>query len=91
MQLWDDGFKADGGPPVMVENYHWGKEVPHEPTETWCPWNFYRTSGDVRASYSSVVGNLNTVANFSSRNLSTPGCWAYPDMLEVGCQQPRRP
>merc|ERR1712224_612270 len=23
---------------------------------------------------------------FSSRNLSYPGCWAYPDMLEVGCQ-----
>jgi hypothetical protein len=23
-----------------------------------CPWNFYRTSGDVRANYGSVVGNL---------------------------------
>jgi hypothetical protein len=23
-----------------------------------CPWNFYRTSGDVRANYASVVGNL---------------------------------
>merc|ERR1712147_62399 len=40
-----------------------------------CPWNFYRTSGDVRARFSSVMGNL-----------SYPGCWAYPDMLEVGCQ-----
>jgi len=86
MQLWDDVFKADGGPPVMVENCHWGSKVPYEPTATWCPWNFYRTSGDVRASYSSVVGNLNSVVKFSSRNLSYPGCWAYPDMLEVGCQ-----
>merc|ERR1719235_382013 len=86
MQLWDDVFKADGGPPVMVENCHWGSKVPYEPNRTWCPWNFYRTSGDVRASYSSVIGNLNSVTKFSSRNLSYPGCWAYPDMLEVGCQ-----
>jgi len=86
MQLWDDVFKADRGPPVMVENCHWGRKVPYEPNKTWCPWNFYRTSGDVRAKYSSVVGNLNSVTKFSSRNLSTPGCWAYPDMLEVGCQ-----
>jgi len=86
MQLWDDIIKSDGGKPVMVENCHWGSVVPFEPNATWCPWNFYRTSGDVRASYSSVVGNLNTVAKFSSRNLSYPGCWAYPDMLEVGCQ-----
>lgn len=30
---------------------------------------------------------MNTVAKFSSQNLSYPGCWAYPDMLEVGCQR----
>jgi len=86
MQLWDDIFKSDGGDPVMVENCHWGSKVPFEPNATWCPWNFYRTSGDVRAKYSSVIGNLNSVGKFNSRNLSTPGCWAYPDMLEVGCQ-----
>lgn len=86
MQLWDDLIKADGGKPVMVENCHWGSRVPFEPNRTWCPWNFYRTSGDVRAKYSSVIGNLNTVHKFSSQNLSYPGCWAYPDMLEVGCQ-----
>jgi len=86
MQLWDDVFKADGGPAVMVENCHWGSKEPYEPTATWCPWNFYRTSGDVRAKYASVMGNLNSVHRFSSRNLSYPGCWAYPDMLEVGCQ-----
>jgi alpha-galactosidase len=86
MQLWDDVFKADGGAPVMVENCHWGSKKPYEPTADWCPWNFYRTSGDVRARFSSVMGNLNSVTKFSDRNLSYPGCWAYPDMLEVGCQ-----
>jgi alpha-galactosidase len=70
----------------MVENCHWGSKEPFEPNATWCPWNFYRTSGDVRAKYSSVIGNLNSVSRFNSRNLSYPGCWAYPDMLEVGCQ-----
>lgn len=86
MQLWDDIFKSDGGNAVMVENCHWGNKVPFEPNATWCPWNFYRSSGDVRAKYSSVIGNLKSVSRFNSRNLSTPGCWAYPDMLEVGCQ-----
>jgi alpha-galactosidase len=86
MQLWDDLLKADGGKPVMVENCHWGSMVPYEPNRTWCPWNFYRSSGDIRAKYSSVVANLNSVTKFSSRNLSYPGCWAYPDMLELGVQ-----
>ena len=88
MQLWSDLMDAmpptSGRKAIMVENCHWGSRVPYEPNRTWCPWNFYRTSGDVRANYGSVVGNLNTVTKFSSRNLSYPGCWAYPDMLEVG-------
>ena len=50
----------------------------------YCPWHFFRTSGDVRAKYSSILGNLDTVLPFAY-GLSRPGCWAYPDMLEVGC------
>jgi len=71
---------------VMVENCHWGIKVPYEPNATWCPWNFYRSSGDVRAKFASIMGNLNSVTRFSNQNLSYPGCWAYPDMLEVGCK-----
>ena len=33
-------------------------------------------AGDVRASFSSIMGNLNSVTKFSARNLSYPGCWA---------------
>ena len=88
MQLWSELIDATtpttGRKSVMVENCHWGSRKPFEPNRTWCPWNFYRTSGDVRANYASVVGNLNSVTKFSSKNLSYPGCWAYPDMLEVG-------
>jgi len=88
MQLWDDVIKASapktGRKSIMVENCHWGSKVPYKPNATWCPWNFYRTSGDVRANYGSVVGNLQTTVQYATQNLSYPGCWAYPDMLEVG-------
>jgi alpha-galactosidase len=89
MQLFDDIIKAtpatSGRDPIMVENCHWGSRVPYKPNATWCPWNFYRTSGDVRANYGSVVGNLQTTIQYADSGLSRPGCWAYPDMLEVGC------
>ena len=39
----------------------------------------------MRASYASVIHNLLTTVPLAARNLSVPGCWAYPDMLEVGC------
>ena len=61
------------GKTFEIENCHWGETVP---TEDWCPWNFYRTSGDVRASYGSIVKNLQTTIQFTTQNLSRPGCWA---------------
>jgi alpha-galactosidase len=78
------------GKPIMVENCHWGSKYPFKPDKTvppeeGCPWNFYRSSGDVRASYGSILHNLGTVYHLESANLSYPGCWAYPDMLQVGC------
>ena len=39
-----------------------------------------------RFRYGSVVSNLQTTVQWAQKNLSRPGCWAYPDMLEVGCQ-----
>jgi len=81
LDLWSDLINKTGR-KVMIENCHWGQTVP---TESWCPWNFFRTSGDVRASYGSVVGNLLTTVQWAVKGLSRPGCWGYPDMLEVGC------
>ena len=71
------------GKSILIENCHWGGTIPNA---TWCPWNYYRSSGDIRASYDAVVGNLQTTIPLAKGGLSTPGCWAYPDMLEVGCQ-----
>jgi len=82
LTLWSQLINKTGR-RIMIENCHWGNTVP---TESWCPWNFFRTSGDVRASYGSVVGNLLTTVQWAKKGLSRPGCWGYPDMLEVGCQ-----
>lgn len=82
LDLWSRLFN-ESGKAIMIENCHWGESVP---TKDHCPYNFYRTSGDVRAKYLSVIQNLDTVQKFADQNLSTPGCWAYPDMLEVGCK-----
>jgi len=98
VQFGFDGIKLDGcgtqrnlskwaalingtGRPVMIENCHWGETTP---TEDWCPWNFFRTSGDVQANYDSVARNLQTTIHWARTGLSRPGCWGYPDMLEVG-------
>jgi len=74
---------AESGRPMVIENCHWGLTLP---TKDWCPWSFFRTSGDIRAIYGSVVSNLQTTVQFARQGLSRPGCWAYPDMLEVGCE-----
>lgn len=83
-------YIKEAGKPIMVENCHWGRVKPFKPDPTidpaeGCPWNFYRSSGDVRASFASVMGNLKTTIPLAQGNLSYPGCWAYPDMLQVGC------
>ena len=50
--------------------------------------NFFRTSGDSNNALGTWYANLQTTLPFSAwaAPLSQPGCWAYPDMLEVGCQ-----
>lgn len=82
LNLWASLINATGR-QLMIENCHWGRTVP---TEDWCPWNMYRTSEDMRASYGNILFNLNSTVHWAQRGLSKPGCWAYPDMLEVGCQ-----
>jgi len=79
-----------------IENCHWGvcgadrkfhnPDGASCPTEGWCPFNHFRTSGDINAGPMSWFANLQTTVRFldASAPLSRPSCWAYPDMLEVG-------
>ena len=93
--LWDRLFnhslRDSVGMPMMLENCHDGDDEPegnaqhYTPRgELWCPCHMYRTSGDARPTYGSVLSNLNTTRAYAAAKLSVPGCWAYPDMLEVG-------
>ena len=56
------------------------------PTESWCPFNWFRTSGDINSGSQSWFNNLQTAVKFLdwAKPLSVPSCFAYPDMLEVG-------
>ena len=44
----------------------------------------YRSSTDIRPVFGSILNNLETIPPLAAANLSRPGCWAYPDMLECG-------
>eukprot|EP00980_Cylindrotheca_fusiformis_P019396 scaffold6663_cov92-Cylindrotheca_fusiformis.AAC.4 len=79
--------------PILIEACHWGKTIPGRPNyvvvrnntidASWCPFHYWRTSGDIWASYGSILAILQWSMRF--KGLSRPGCWAHLDMLEVGC------
>lgn len=48
--------------------------------------NLYRTGGDIGPDFASTIGEAYAVVQYSDRPdpLSHPGCWAYPDMSEIG-------
>ena len=99
IQLWYDLFNwtlsnIPGGKPILLENCHNGPRTgtpaaqspfgPFVPTQDWCPFHMYRSSSDIRPQWGSILSNLQTIPPLAAANLSRPGCWAYPDMLEVG-------
>ena len=80
------------GKTFTIENCHHPPDPCHGsddsscPTRDWCPFNLFRTSGDIHSSEYSWFENLQTTIRFSGGDapVSQPGCWAYPDMLEIG-------
>ncbi|KAL3929648.1 MAG: hypothetical protein SGPRY_001869 [Prymnesium sp.] len=83
------------GRAIVVENCHQGRNIPDggnpgQMGKGWCPYNLFRTSGDIVNLWDRVVSSrMHAFTPFlgSSKEpepLSRPGCWAYPDMLEVG-------
>jgi len=80
--LWANLMNATGR-PMMVENCH-NTNAPSSPTEVE-PYNWYRVSGDIGSSITSVFNNLQASLHYRGYPpLSRPTCWAYSDMLEVG-------
>ena len=66
---------------VALSLFFFAETVPANQSD--CPYSYYRTSGDIKASYTSTMENLQTVIKFVDKNLSFPGCFAFPDALEV--------
>ena len=60
-----------------------GHKMPNlPPVGEDCPFNMFRTGIDNAPSPLSMVSNLMDTSRYL--NVSRPGCWAYPDMLELG-------
>ena len=38
------------------------------PNATWCPWNFFRTSGDITNNWNSFFRNLQTTTQYQDYN-----------------------
>jgi len=79
------------GRPAMIENCHDNVTFPywHDPKTfdyVVCPMNFWRVSDDIQAHWASIISNLQHTIPFQDLHhpISQPGCWNYPDMLEVG-------
>ncbi len=77
----------------MNERYRRQQLEPPVPTAELlrdCPSNIYRTTRDIAPQFYSVMFNAMFTQEFFAEysNLtspaSRPGCWAYPDMLQVG-------
>jgi hypothetical protein len=76
-----------------VESCHWGHcwdqngdpDASGCPTQSWCPFNMFRTSGDVATAARSWLHNLQTTIQFRDADapLSRPGCWACERRLSL--------
>ncbi|CAE7605489.1 Slc12a5 [Symbiodinium natans] len=75
LQLWSDLLEATGS-PIAIENCHQGGQ---EPNATWCPFDLFRTAGDLH----SVGLDVELLATAAALNQSRVGCWAYPDTLDA--------
>jgi alpha-galactosidase len=71
---------AATGRPILFSLSEWGVDNPW----TWAPQiaNMWRTTGDISASFSSMLANFHT--NVQLAQYAGPGAWNDPDMLEVG-------
>ena len=74
--LWYEMFNwtlsnIPGSKPLLLENCHNGPRTgtpaaqspfgPFAPTSDWCPFHMYRSSGDIRPQWGSILSNLQTI------------------------------
>ena len=82
--LIENSNQGVGGPGAPAHN---GRDNPTS-ADAPCPFNLFRTGGDIVPDFGVVVDKLQRtvpyLGNASFKPISRPGCWGYPDMLEVG-------
>jgi hypothetical protein len=78
----------ESGKNYTIENCHWGAMnsigcLPGDdasacPSQDWCPFNWYRSSGDINSGSNSWYSNLQSVIPYLAKDkpLSRQGCWA---------------
>ena len=73
---WFQPQRRPAGPP---------RENPPNGTD-WCPFHMFRSGGDIGATFGNILAKLQYARPYlvPSAPISRPGCWAFPDMLEVG-------
>ena len=78
-QKMSDALRATGR-PILFSLCEWGNSKPW----TWAKGvgQSWRTTGDIRATFASVLSILDK--NVNLRQYAGPGHWNDPDMLEVG-------
>lgn len=88
MTAWAAALNATGA-PILLENCN--DDHPFRPTRlpdgsVDCPYNHFRTSIDGAPNLRSTMWNVQETLQYLA--VSSPGCFAYPDMLTIGSPAP---
>ena len=88
ISAWATALNATGV-PLVLENCN--DNHPFRPTPlpgggVDCPYNFFRTSIDGAPNFRSTMWNVLETTSYLA--LSSPGCFAYSDMLTIGSPAP---
>jgi len=78
---WPDGIPSRNPPGPPRENPPNRSVLPN-----YCPFHMFRSGGDIGPSFGDIYGKLQFTRPYldAVSPVSRPGCWAFPDMLEVG-------
>ena len=78
---WPSGKPSRNSPGPPRENPPNRSVLPD-----YCPFHMFRSGGDIGPSFGNIVAKLQYVRPYLATDapVSRPGCWAFPDMLEVG-------
>lgn len=76
------------GKAIRIEDCHTSPVHPSVDKDgnIFCPMNMYRAGGDIKPNFGSIIAEIMSTIKWNNLTipLSRPGCWAYPDMMQIG-------